>query len=331
LWLAQAVLLVALAAATAWPAIALRLTRYRLVRLLVDATRAPPVGGLSTALAALLHDPFARLLYPLADGQLVNAAGMVGRMPDDETAATRLTRGEETVAYVVHRPGAFDDATVGEVAQAARLALDNERLHAEREAQLRELGESRRRIVATADRERRTLERDLHDGSQQKVVALALALRLARLSSSSGDASSVQLEEAEAEIAAVLAELRTVARGLFPTELADEGLEAALESFTESTSNPITIDVSLSGRLPASVESAAFFSVVHVTKSANGSPTFVCAHNDGATLRLEISTAHNVGDLTAVEDRVGALGGNITVDLGGGPERLIKVELPCES
>ena len=89
-------------------------------------------------------------------------------MPDDETAATRLTRGEQTVAYLVHRPGGLDEATVGEVVQAARLALDNERLHAEREAQLRELRESRRRIVATADRERRSLERDLHDGAQQK-------------------------------------------------------------------------------------------------------------------------------------------------------------------
>ncbi len=331
LWLAQAVLLVALAAATAWPAIAMRLTRYRLVRLLVDATHAPPVGGLSTALAALLHDPFARLLYPLADGQLVNASGVVRRVPDDDTGVTRLTRGEETVAYLVHRLGALDDATVAEVVRAARLALDNERLHAEREAQLRELRESRQRIVATADRERRTLERDLHDGAQQKVVALALALRLARLRSSSGDASSVQLEEAEDEVAAVLAELRTVARGLFPTELADEGLEAALESFTESTSNPLTIDVSLSGRLPASVESAAFFSVVHATEAAKGSPTFVRGRHDGATLRLEISTSEDLADLTAVEDRVGAVSGTVEVTPVGPPGRLIRVELPCES
>ena len=118
-------------------------------------------------MAALLRDPSAQLLFPLPDGQVVNATGVVSRVPDDETAATRLTRGEETVAYLVHRPGALDDATVDEVVRAARLSLDNERLHAEREAQLRELRESRRRIVATADRERRSLERDLHDGSQQ--------------------------------------------------------------------------------------------------------------------------------------------------------------------
>jgi signal transduction histidine kinase len=331
LWLAQAVILVALAAATAWPAIALRLTRYRLVRLLVGATRAPPVGGLSAALAALLHDPSARLLYPLADGQLVNATGVVSRVPDDETAATRLTRGEETVAYLVHRSGVLDDATVSEVAQTARLALDNERLHAERESQLRELRESRRRIVATADRERRSLERDLHDGSQQKVVTLALALRLARLRSSNGDASSVQLDEAEAEVAEVLAELRNVARGLFPTELADEGLEAALESYAESTSNPLTLDVSLSGRLPPAVESAALFSVVRLTESAYGSPILVRVRDDGATLQLNISTAEDVGDLTAVEDRVGALGGTVEVIPIGTHGRMIKVELPCES
>jgi signal transduction histidine kinase len=330
LWLTEAILLVALAAATAWPAIALRLTRYRLVRLLVDALRVPPLGGLSTALAALLHDPSTQLLYPLPHGQLVDAAGVIGQLPDDETAATRLTRGEQTVAYLVHRPGGLDDATVGEVVQAARLALDNERLHAEREAQLRELRESRRRIVATADRERRSLERDLHDGAQTRVVALALALRLARLRSSTGDASSVQLVEAEDEVAAALAEMRRVARGLFPTELADEGLEAALESLTESTSNPITIEALLPDRLPASVESAAFFSVVQLTESVYGGPAFVRVGHDGATLRLEFETSQDVGDLTAVEDRVGALGGTVEVIQHGEPGILIKVGLPCE-
>ena len=331
LWLIEAFLLAALAAvATAWPAIALRLTRYRLVRFLVGATRLSPLGGLSTALADLLHDPSTRLLYPLPHGRLVDAAGVVDQMPYDETAATRLTRGGQTVAYLVHRPGGLDEATVGEVVQAARLALDNERLHAEREAQLRELRESRRRIVATSDRERRSLERDLHDGAQTKVVALALALRLARLRSSTGDASSVQLLAAEDEVAAALAELRVVARGLFPTELADEGLEAALESFSESTPNPVAIDALLPGRIPASVESVAFFSVVHLTESGHGDPTFVRIRHDRATLRLEINTSQSVGDVTAVEDRVGAFGGVVEVIDDGGPGRLIKVELPCE-
>ena len=331
LWMAEATFLVALAAATAWPAIALRLTRYRLVRSVVGATRVSPIGGLSTALADLLQDPSTRLLYPLPHGQLVDAAGVVNQMPDDETASTRLTRGERTVAYLLHRPGALDDATVGEVVQTAQLALDNERLHAEREAQLRELRESRRRIVATADRERRNLERDLHDGAQAKVVALALALRLARLRSSTGDASSIQLLKAEDEVDAALAELRVVARGLFPTELADEGLEAALESFSESTPNPIAIDALLPGRIPAPVESVAFFSVAHLTESGHGGPTFVRIRQDGATLRLEINTSQGVGDVTAVEDRVGALGGIVEVIDDGGTGRLIKVELPCES
>ena len=331
LWITEAILLMALAAATAWPAIALRLTRSSTCSFPVDATRVSPLGGLSTALGDLLHDPSTRLLYSLPHGQLVDAAGVVDQMPDDETTATRLTRGEQTVAYLLHRPGGLDEATVGEVVQAARLALDNERLHAEREAQLRELRESRRRIVATADRERRSLERDLHDGAQTKVVALALALRLARLRSSTGDASSVQLLEAEDEVADALAELRAVARGLFPTELADEGLEAALESYSESTPNPIAIDAFLPGRIPASVESVAFFSVVHLTESGHGDPAFVRIRQDGARLRLEINTSQRVGDLTAVEDRVGALGGVVGVIDDVGPGRLIKVELPCES
>jgi signal transduction histidine kinase len=328
LWLAQAVLLVAVAGATAWPAIALRVTRFRLVRLLVQGTRVPPIGGLSTALAAVLHDPSALLLYPLADGQLVDAAGIARQMPADETTATSLMRGEKTVAYLIHRPGALDDGTVGEVVRAARLGLENERLHAEREAQLRALRESLRRIVATADRERRTLERDLHDGAQQKVVALALALRLARLKSAPEDLSRTQLLEAEHEVGAALAELRTVARGLFPTELADEGLEAALDSFAESSSISITTDVLLPRRLPSAVESAAFFAVVHLADaSRSGGRIFVRVGEDGLTLRLEITTSQPVQDLTAVEDRVGALGGTVEATTA----QQIRVELPCES
>jgi signal transduction histidine kinase len=332
LWLAQAVLLVAVAGATAWPAVALRLTRFRLVRLLVQGTRVPPIGGLSTALAAVLHDPSARLLYPLSDGQLVDAAGVAHQMPADETVTTSLMRGEKTVAYLVHRPGALDDGTVGEVVQAARLALDNERLHADREAQLRELRESRLRIVATADRERRTLERDLHDGAQQKVVALALALRLARLRSATGDPSSVWLLEAEDEVGAALAELRTVARGLFPTELADEGFEAALESLAESSSVLLTTDVLLPDRLPSPVESAAFFAVVHLAGRAGSADRIVVhARQHGSMLRLNITTTAPATDLTALEDRVGALGGTVEVIATDGSARRVRVELPCES
>lgn len=327
LWLAQAVLLVAVAGATAWPAVALRLTRFRLVRLLVQGTRIPPIGGLSSALAAVLHDPSAQLLYPLTDGQLVNAAGVARQMPADESAATALMRGEKTVAYLAHRPGALDDGTVGEVVQAARLGLDNERLHAEREAQLRALRESRRRIVATADRERRRLERDLHDGAQQKVVSLALALRLARLKSASGDRSSPELLKAEQEVAAALAELRTVARGLFPTELADEGLEAALESFAESSSISMTTDMFLRHRPPSPVESAAFFAVVYLADATrSGGRIFVRVGEEDMTLRLEITTSQPVQDLTAVEDQVGALGGSVEVTTA----QQVRVELPCE-
>jgi signal transduction histidine kinase len=328
LWLAQAVLLVAVAGATAWPAVALRLTRFRLVRLLVQGTRVPPIGGLSTALAAVLHDPSARLLYPLPDGQLVDAAGVAHQMPADDAAATSLMRGEKTVAYLVHRPGALDDGTVGEVVRAARLGLENERLHAEREAQLRTLRESRRRIVATADRERRTLERDLHDGAQQRVVALALALRLARLKSAPEDLSSTQLREAEHEVGAALAELRTVARGLFPNELADGGLEAALDSFAESSSISITTDVFLPRRLSSPVESAAFFAVVHLADaSRSGARILVRVEEDGMTLRLEITTSQPIQDLTTIEDRVGALGGTVEATSA----QQIRVELPCES
>jgi signal transduction histidine kinase len=153
-----------------------------------------------------------------------------------------------------------------------------------------------------------------------------LALRLARMKSAAGDPSSRQLLEAEQEVGAALAELRAVARGLFPTALGDEGLEAALESFTESSPISITTDVFLPRRLPAPVESAAFFAVVYLA-DASGSEDrlFVRVGEDDLTLRLEITTSQPVPDLTAVEDRVGALGG--TVELTSALQ--IRVELPC--
>jgi signal transduction histidine kinase len=179
-----------------------------------------------------------------------------------------------------------------------------------------------------ADRERRTLERDLHDGAQQKVVALALALRLARLKSAPEDLSSAQLLEAEHEVGAALAELRTVARGLFPNELSDGGLEAALDSFAESSPSSIATDVFLPRRLSSPVESAAFFAVVHLADaSGSGGRIFVRVEEDGVTLRLEITTSQPVHDLTAVEDRVGALGGTVEATSA----QQIRVELPCES
>lgn len=330
LW-TEAALLILLSLATGWPALSLALTRQRLARLVVQASAVPPIGGLGRALGTVLHDPTARLLYPRdgsADHDLIDAEGEPAR---PQATLTPLTRGATIVAYLDHHVPLLDpDSAV--IAQVARLSLENERLHAERAAQLRELRASRVRIVAAADRERRRLERDLHDGGQQRLVSLALGIRLEGMTSPSsiGSRRDAVLADAGAEVAAALAELRTIARGLFPRELADEGLAAALETFAETDPTPVDLDLDLPDRPPSAVESAAFFAVAYflATSAYSSNPgRAVRVHRHGPDLQVTLRGSTRTDDFTTVEDRVGAVGGTVDrVDAG-----TIRIELPCVS
>jgi signal transduction histidine kinase len=330
LW-TTSVLLVLLSLSTGWPTLSLALTRQRLARFVVQVSAVPPIGGLGGALGAVLHDPTARLLYPLDGSAADDLIDVEGEPSQPRATLTPLTRGTTTVAYLDHHADLLEPDAAA-IARVARLSLDNERLHAERAAQLRELRASRVRIVAAADRQRRRLERDLHDGAQQRLVSLALGIRLEGMTplSTSGSDGAALLDDAEAEVAAALAELRTIARGLFPRELADEGLEAALETFAETDPTPIELDLQLPDHAPSAVESAAFFAVAHLLATSSYTPTpgreVQVRHLDGH-LELDLRGSTDIDDLTAVEDRVGAVGG--TIDrVGAGA---IRIELPCGS
>ena len=178
LWLGAALALVLLTVAVAWSWVRAKRTRTQLARLVVELAETPSPGRLEPALARNLGDPALQLSYPLTDGRYVNADGQPQRPGPISTA---LVRDGVEVALLTHKPGLFDDgALVEELAAGARLGLENERLHAELLAQLADLRASRARIIITGDAERRRLERDLHDGAQQRLVALALELRIAR-------------------------------------------------------------------------------------------------------------------------------------------------------
>ncbi|MGH8774474.1 MAG: sensor histidine kinase [Jiangellaceae bacterium] len=129
---------------------------------------------------------------------------------------------------------------VEEVVSAAGLALENERLQAEVRAQLADLRASRARILEASDGERRRLERDLHDGAQQRLVGLALGIRLlrSRLEPHTAPIALPRLDDAEAELRAAVTELRRLAQGLHPAVLSDFGLATALESLAEGASLP---------------------------------------------------------------------------------------------
>jgi PAS domain S-box-containing protein len=210
----------------------------------------------------------------------------------------------------------------------------------ERERHLDELRASRARIVDAGDTERRRLERNLHDGAQQRLVSLALALRLAqaRVSTDPQGARDI-LEGASTELASALAELRELARGLHPAVLADRGLEAALDSLAERAVLPVDLEVELEARLPAAVEVAAFYvvaeSLTNVAKYAHASRALVrVASVDGAAVvevrddgvgGAEVGAGSGLRGLT---DRLAALDGRIEIESPSGAGTLVRAIIP---
>src|SRR5829696_293322 len=261
LWLGQAAALLALAAAVTWSWVRARQARATVARLVVDLSRSPPPGGLRDSLAQLVGDPELVLAFPLGDaGRLVDAQGRSVELASNQQRTT-LVRDGRTVAVLGHAPGLLgDEQLVDEVAAAARLALENERLQAEVRARLAELRTSRARIIASADAERKRLERDLHDGAQQRLVGLALSVRLAQaeLAPAAGAATLERLREAEAALRLAVEELRELAHGIFPAVLTDEGLAAAVEALAEEGRIPIRMGALPEGRFAPDVETAAY-------------------------------------------------------------------------
>lgn len=333
LWVAQGALLVVLALGTGWAFVRLRLTRSAVARLVVQAAAAPRAGGLGRALGDALGDASMRVLYPLADGRVTDHSGAAVELGPGQSL-TRLTRGDATVALLAHRTELLDvDGIADQITATARLALDNERLRAQRQAHLGDLRASRARIVAAADGERRRLERDLHDGAQQKVVALSLALRLAqfRLPEAVDPMLASRLDEAQTELSAALAELRSVARGLYPRELADEGLAAGLGTFAESSPIPINVTVRVARRFAQPIEAAAYFAVAHCIGRSAGDRASVQLTCDDGRLLIQIEADRLPGGLVDLEDRVGALAGTVTAEPIDNARARIRVELPCGS
>jgi len=329
LWLGQAAALVALAVGVAWEWVRGRRTRSALARLVVELAASPPPGGLGAILSDTLDDPSLQLLYPLADGGQIDARGRPAQ-PRQEQAVTPLMRGGRTVALLAHQPGLLDDSgLVVEIAATARLALENERLQAQVRAQLEDLRASRTRIVEQGDAERRRLERNLHDGAQQRLVSLALSLRLARLGCET-ETDAAALEQAEAEVRQALGELRGLAHGLYPAALTEEGLGAALEALAEQASSPLALGPLPRERFDPKVEAAAYFVVAETLKRSGPGRAAVDAARGDGRLVLEIVTDQQPPqELTDLEDRVGALDGRLFVEHGLSGGTRIHLDLPC--
>jgi signal transduction histidine kinase len=323
----EAVLLLALSLGSGWALLLRRRTRKSIARLVVDAARAARPAGLAGVLGEVLGDPGLRILYPLSDDRMAAADGSTAS-PGVDQQVTRVVRRGETVALIAHRPGLFDAVGAsGDVERSTRLLLDNERLQAQARARQRDLIESRARVVAAADAERRQLERDLHDGAQQRLVSTALRLRLAAVRAyRAADPTAQRLSEVEAEVLAAQQAVRMVARGIYPRELADEGLDAALEVMSDLSPTRVSISGVPGQRFSTAVETAAYFSVAALAQRGELDVRVWAEENH---LRLDVVCNVPSVDTRRIADRVGALGGSIGVQPSLNGCR-IQVDLPCE-
>jgi hypothetical protein len=301
-----------------------RQTRGEVARLVIELSQSSPAGGLRTVLAQMFADPGLQVAYPIDDGRLVDADGRAIALggPPDRTS-TPVVRGGEVLAVLGHRPDLLDEsARVDAVVGAARLALASERLQAESRTQLEDLSASRARIVEAGDVARRRLERDLHDGAQQRLVSISLDLRRlqGRFSVDTPPAVAAAIEHAEVELRTALEELRELAHGIFPAILADEGLAAGIEALAEGSTIPIQLLALPIERVDPRVEAAAYFVVAEALGSGRASRASVSARLGEASLAVEIEVSGPLPEsLVDLEDQVGAAGGtlNITQTAGG--------------
>src|SRR5204862_1692824 len=186
----------------------------------------------------------------------------------------------EHVAALLHDPSLDDEPELlGAVTAGAAIGLQNARLHAELRARLEELKGSRGRVIEAGQRERQRLERNLHDGAQQRLVALSLELSMLKKRLEGDAEASTRIDRVRGEIAMSLEELRAVARGLHPAVLSGHGLAVALESLAGGAAVPTRLVVEIDGRLPESVEVAAYYvvaeSLTNITKHAHATDASV--------------------------------------------------------
>jgi signal transduction histidine kinase len=223
-----------------------------------------------------------------------------------------------------------------------RLSLENARLHAELQAQLLKVRESRSRLVTTADEERGRIERDLHDGAQQRLVALALDLRLAERGLATADAGTkALLTGAVDSLQTAVRELRELAHGVYPAILTQSGLAAALDDLAARTPIPVTIVDAPAERLPAQVEAAAYFvaceALANTVKHSGASAVEIRAVPEHHKLFVTIADdgvggANREGPgLRGLADRLEALGGRLWVESPVGDGTRITGEIPCGS
>ena len=312
------------------------------------------VGGLNAAqerqsvrdaIAESLDDPSVVVVFKRPErDEWVDATGKKVELPDGREV-TAISRDGEVIGALVHRPTLSDDPELLRgVADAAALALDNERLEAELRARVAELQESRANIIAFGLAERRRLERDLHDGAQQRLVALSLQVNLARAKLEDDPATAATLlDGARQELRHALDELRELARGIHPAILTDQGLGPAVDALAHRSPVPVDIDGLPDGEvLPTQVEAVAYFVVsealTNVAKYARASHASVRVRRLNGHAVVEVrddgvggANASRGTGLRGLADRVAALDGQLRIESPTGGGTIVRAYIPCAS
>jgi signal transduction histidine kinase len=311
-----------------------RAERRAVARIAASLDEAPAPGTLQSALATALRDPDLQIAYWLPSRQrYVDATGRTVPEPTATPgrAVTRLTRNERTIAAISHS-GAVPGIET-QIGPAIRLGLENERLQAELLAQLEELRASRARIVATADTERRGLERNLHDGAQQRLLALSYDIRLARAAARADEDTPAEMTLARAADHAqcVLEELRDLAHGIYPAVLAEAGIGPALATLADTAPLPVEIRHAGHDRYPETVEAAVYFTVAEAIgdaarRGAGHAAVNVTDEEGKLVVTVEDDGPGDAGPMVAAADRVGALGGSLSIT-----QTMCRAEIPCAS
>jgi signal transduction histidine kinase len=310
---------------------------------IVDLEPGSSPGQLRDALAFAIGDSTLQLAFRLSEeqgygdtqGQHLDLADLApGR------AVTPLTEtGEVVLIYdqaLEHEP-----QLVRLLASAAGLALEHSRLQAEVQAQLEQVRASRARIVEAGDSERRRIERDLHDGAQQRLVTLSLALAMARDRAAEADpALGALIESASKEAREVITELRELARGIHPAVLTQTGLAGAVQALAERSPVPTTIAEVPPQRFPAAIEATAYFVVsealANVAKHSHAGAARVTIRALPDSLVVTVSddgtggaTPDGGSGLRGLSDRVAAAGGRLHIDSPPGAGTCLEADIPC--
>jgi signal transduction histidine kinase len=297
----------------------------------------------------VLGDPSLQILYRVpgaGDSQFVDDVGHPAALPGDDAgrSVTVLDRDGTPIAALVHDPALDSEPELLEsAAAAARLAIDNERLQAEVRSQLREVRASRARIVEAGDRERRRVERNLHDGAQQRLVTLSMALGIIRDRAGTSAPADLagDLDEAIVELRGAIGDLRRLARGIHPAILTNEGLGAALESVAVRCPVPVAVRYG-AARCAEAVEVTAYFVVAeglaNVAKHARATSATVTVTQHGGGLRVEVADDGAGGvcteagsGLRGLADRVAAIGGTFGIQSAPGRGTRLTAELPGDA